>query len=535
MKKLLASSRFALWSVLMIWFLVRLYPITHTEPLTFTEVAASRKLLDYGFFELRGARLAVAYWTGTLPHPEAFRYMHYPLPMYWLLTFIFYLAGQYGVLAFVLFLKLAACVLVFKILDRHFERFAAWFGSVLFAVAPCSIILDPDTDLVAVGAILWPIGVYGLMARPIQSKSARWLSVVAAFCAGQIAWFTLTVIPSLMAYCESWTRPVGESLRALMRNKTALLILTASVASFACFLVQVVIYDPEIHQLIPFLRVKMGASKVTMPRSQLLTLFPLRTVLFIGVALIVGLVAGLRSAWRKREPLLMAALVYLPSFVLAALLIPHYFYMENMVYGSLLFPAAVLTTLAIQESRRWLVWLLAALAVPGMIYGQLFYAVPMISPAARVMADFVSKNTMKSDMVLTNLKGATPPFKSSDIWSGKATRVVSDRLIFFEFGKLKDLDTVPVIMKSNAVPVVYLLSKSGPIEPALLEKLHRDGQLETAAKVVFPPQELNVIEKLRAFVWYKVMRKGVAPASPAATVEQRYEFEIYRLEKGSVP
>jgi hypothetical protein len=536
MKKLLSSSRFALGSVLLIWFLVRLYPMTHVEPLTFTEVGAARGLLHYGFFESRGARLGVGYWAGTLPHPETYRYMHYPLPMFWVLTFVYYLSGEYGVLAFVLLLKLAACALVFKILDRNFERFAAWFGAVLFAVAPCAIILDCDADLVAAGAVFWPFAIYLLMRRPMESAATRWTAALIAFVAGQVSWFTLTVIPGLMAFCETWTRPPGDTVKALLKNKTALALLLGGVVSFAAFLAQVVIYDPDIHQLLPFIRTRMGATDSSaMPRGQLLTLFPLRTFLFVGAGLMAGLLAGLRWAGRRRTSLVMAATVYLPSFVVAALVLPQYFYTENMVYGSLLFPAAVLTSLAVQEHRRVLPWLLAVLAVPGLIYGQLYFAVPMISPAARTVAKFLAGHTQRTDVVLTNLKPANPPFKSSDVFAGKAVLVVADRAIFFNFERLEDLNRIPIIMKSNAAPMVMLVCKSRPLDPLLLDKLHRDARLETTATISLPSSQLNAVEKLRAFIWHKIMRKAKAPSAATGGEAQACDFELYRFEKSPTP
>jgi hypothetical protein len=436
----------------------------------------------------------------------------------------------------VLLLKLVACVLVFKILDRNFERFAAWFGTVLFAVAPCALILDCDADLVATGAVFWPFAIYLLMCRPLGSTGAGWAAALAAFAAGQVSWFALTVIPGLMAFCEPWTRPLGASVKAVLKNKTAQALLLGGVASFAVFLAMVVIYDPEINQLIPFIRTRMGTTTFsTLPRFQLLTLFPVRTVIFAGVGLVVGMLAGLRSVGRVRTPLVMAAVVYLPSFLLTALLIPHYFYTENMVYGSLLFPAAVLTALAVQEQGRILPWLLAALAIPGMIYGQLYFAVPMISPTARVVAKFLADHTQRTDVVLTNLKSSNPPFKTSDVFSGKAVQVVADRVIFFGFDRLEHLDAVPIIMKSNAVPVVLMVCKSRPLDPLLLNKLQRDAKLETTATVSLPPQRLTVVEKIRAFIWYKIMRKAKPPTPSASEDAQAFEFELYRLTEGGKP
>ena len=334
-----------------------------------------------------------------------------------------------------------------------------------------------------------------------------------------------------MAMTEDWTRPVRDAVKSVLKNRVALAVLAGAIASLIFFLLQVAYYEPALRDTVNYLRFKMGSSgNRTVPRSALLTLFPLRTFLFVGPALLLGAALALPIRLARSRPLAVAAWIYFLCFTFSALVLPHYFYMENMVYGSLLFPAAVLTALALQSRGRWLPWALAVAAVPGALGMQLYVSVPTITPAARMVARAIADHTTPEDIVLTNLRSAQPPFKSSDVHSGKAMQIVSDREILFGFEEVEQLTNDPRLAELAGAPLIFVRCSSRPISPALAEKLQRNGALFATVKLTLPPAELTAAEKIRSFVWYRVMRKGKLAPTGDALEPSEMSLEFYRLK-----
>lgn len=525
-QRLLASPKLALGSLILIWLAVRVYPLLQVEPIMNTEVAAARKLLNYGFVRLHGARLGARFFTGYLPNPEAFQYTHYPFSLFWLFTLVYSIAGAYGVLLFVFAMKLAGFVLVFRILAAHFERFPAWFATALFAIAPCSIALDVDTDIVATGALVWPFAVWALL------KWRTWLAAaLTMFIAAQISWFALTLIPALMILVANPARTFREGLSCVLKSRVAMAILIAGLFGFVFYLAQVAYYEPDFRALFSYVQLKMGETKSQqVTRSMLFTLFPLRTLLFTGAALVVGILLGLRQSRRAFSPFVLAAVAYLPSFVLAALVIPHYFYMENMVYCSLLFPATVLAAVAVQHGGRFTAPLLFALALPGLGYTQLSFAVPQISPTSRTIARLLVEHTAPTDVILTNLRPAKAPFKTSDVHSEKSVRVTADRHIYYGIETGQEVDDVPRDLKTDKAPMVFMLVKSCPISAGLASRLEREAKPMGTARIPVPQTSLTLPERLRAWVWYEIMRKGKRDTAAESARPEQLEFQFYRLK-----
>lgn len=496
-----------------------------------TEVWNAHKLLDYGFFERKGARLSPSSWSGQLPNPAAFNYTHYPLPMLWVYTLIYSFAGAWGVLGFTLACKLAGCIAVFLILSRFFDRFAAWLAAILFAAAPCSILLDLDTDLVAFGSLLWPVATLVILGWRGDARRglAPWKTGLMMFVAGQVSWFALTLIPALMSMTERWKGRLWATIIAVVKNRAAITLLFGGIGSFLLFLAQVVLYEPDFRELLSHIRLKLGESQPSaVPKWLLFTLLPLRTVIFVGPALIVGGVVGLFYVRRHPTPLMAAAIVYLPSFAFAALVIPNYFYMENIVYGSMLFPAAVLTAAAIQACGRLFFWLLVAIALPGVAYIHLSFSVPTITPTARMIGGMIASHTNKVDVVLTNLEPMRPPYKSGDVHSEKATKITSDRHIIYRVVSAEQLGDIPRVVKASDFPLVFVRCRSRTIAPELAARLER-AELIAAEKVSIPVGASTMAEKLRGWVWYNVMRKAKRPTVEVESVHGEELFEVYRL------
>lgn len=473
------------------------------------------------------------WWSGHLPNPEAYNYTHYPLPMLWVYTFVYWLAGGWGVMFLVLALKLVGCILVFKILDHHFQRFAAWFATVLFAIAPCSIILDCETDLVATGALLWPAAAWFLLMKKRPngvSAVPSWLAFMLTFVGGQISWFTLTLVPALMVMAAPPATSLRQTIAESLRDRVARALLFGALASFGFFLLQVVLYEPDFLTLIQHLRLKMGGEQSSrISRLSLFTLLPLRTVIFAGLALIAGGVSGLLLSHTNRKTLRTVAIVYLPSFLLAAIVIPHYFYMENIVYGSLLFPLAVLTAAVLEKQYRWLVLLLTVLALPGVAYTHLGFSVPTISATSRLIGRFMADHTAATDVIVTNVEMGHPPYKPSDVQAGKATSIIADRLVFYGVQSSEKLEQLPELLKRSDYNLIFIRSPGLPLSPDVSKRLEQDGQRLAVETLKLPTSELTLAERLRAYFWHEVMHKGKRLAPNSLSDSTTITFEVYRL------
>jgi len=98
------------------------------------------------------------------------------------------------------------------------------------------------------------------------------------------------------------------------------------------------------------------------------------------------------------------------------------------------------------------------------------------------------------------------------------------------FQTTEGLAHLPQMLKRTNPPVLFFLDASRPVAPDLLEKLHRDGKVIKTTTLSLPAHNLNMPERIRAFVFYRLMRKpkphNSAPGQDAAGEER---FEIYSL------
>lgn len=150
------KTKAILW-LSIIWITLRIYPAFMGWSATGTEVWQAHKLLDYGVQRLHGGAMSMEAWTGTVAHPEYYLYTHHPYPIFWFCTLLYYFFGIVGVATAMYLLKYAALILGFLVLDRYFSRPAAFWASVLYAVAPGSILLDGNANSVVVAAVFGPL------------------------------------------------------------------------------------------------------------------------------------------------------------------------------------------------------------------------------------------------------------------------------------------------------------------------------------------------------------------------------------------
>jgi hypothetical protein len=444
--------------------------------------------------------------------------------------------GGWGVIVLMLALKLATCVLTFLVLDRFFSRFPAWLATVLFVVAPCSIMLAHEVaNATTLIASLWPLGAFLLTSPrdgtgkpgPVRGPFIG----TAVFLAGQTDWFFLTIIPSLFFLLMERTGPWTDRLSATLKKPVCRRFLIGLTVTMVLFGLQVVLYEPDFRGLGTHLAMEAGAAgQKRVSHSGLFSLVALRFVLFVGVPLLLGLIAGLVHWWRRREPLPLveSVLVFLPVYGAAAFILPQYFVRENSMYSSLLFPAAVLTALVLEHHRRFLPWVLACLALPGIVEMHLYASPPLTSATSAAFGQFFAANSEKRDLILTNLDPPEAPFRISDVMASRATRIAADRNIFFGYREAGSWDNDYNVSKLTKAPILFLLDTSRTFSPALKQFLGDHARFLSSATLAVPSEGLNFYDEARSFVFYKIMRKEARPTSTSlgAGVEN---FEIYRL------
>jgi len=524
-----------LLSIIVIWSLARIYPAIKIEPRMGFEIWQAYKLLDYGFWARHGATLGMGSDTGILPNPDAFNYTHHPFAIMWLYALIYALSGPWAVVVLLLALRLATCVLVFLVLDRHFNRFSAWCATVLFCLAPCSMHLANEiANATSLAAILWPLGallVLGALPDSSSSPGARPRFLGSAvFLAGQMDWFAWTLIPPLLILGQRWLGCWRKTLAAAFRNPICIRILVGAGLTILALCLQVLFYERDYHTLVHHITAKAGANKAAVSRPLLFLLVPVRSLLWVGAPLLIGAVVGLCCCRRQWFPLVGASLAYVGVWALTACALAEYFVAESSIYNYLLFPAAVLTAVALEQRGRFLPWILLALCLPGILEIHLYASIPQLSETSKVVARFIADNSAKSDAIATNLEPGSPPYKASDVMAVRATRVAADRNIQFAFQTAEGLAHLPVMLKRTNPPALFFLDTSRPVAPDLLEKLHREGKVINRTTLSLPARKLNMPEKIRAFVFYRLMRKHKPHSTPGQQQTAGEEnFEIYSL------
>jgi len=520
----------ALGSLAVIWLAVRLYAMLTTEPPMCLELQQARKLLEYGVSATHGAPL----WSpvGRLLDPGASIYTNHPYPFFWLITAIYAASGPYAVLTLMTLAKLIGCLLLFKTLDAHLDRFPAWLGAVLYAIAPSGILEDFSASTVALSAIVWPIGAWLLLGRKdangaIARLPAPWCGIL-GFAAVQIDWLALAIIPALMSMTISWRAPWRESVLKLSKDPCARALAIGATAATFLFLIQVLVYIPDLGLLFKWLLVKSGGGAATISKTHLFMLVLIRVVVLVGIPLVTGSLTGCFCGSSPAASLATAALVHSVFFGLIVAIIPNYFYTERTVYPALLIPAAILTSIAIQRYRRLLPWLLVSLSLPGLLYAHISLAVPDFSSVSKQLGGFIAQNSTNTDIVLTNLKPFEPPYAASDIAGGKATAILADRKVFYGIERPEQIAQLPKSLKQNEGNLVFLLARSRPISPELAQIVHERAVLKSTLEVAIPLGQTSLAGRIRAFAWYKIMRK--APPSAQTVWDPSVTFDIYQMK-----
>ncbi len=515
------KSKALVW-LTVIWLVVRIYPawMGWSSLAADGEVIKAIKLLEYGVQRLHGAAVNPAIQYGTVAHPEHYNYCHSPYPVFWAYTAIYYCFGFAGVCAVLYLLKYAALLLCFVVLDRCFARSSAFWASVLYAVAPLYMLCDGASNTIILSTILWPISVALILFRFHRKERAGpgdlLLAGATAFLAGQACYFALSIIPSLVVINSRVASLRPRALRAVATDPINLAFVAGGVLSLLVFLGQVAVYEGGLSPLINYSLTKAGASAAGVRRLYVIGLIPLRISFFAGLALTFASLLGCLYLARDtslagKKPVL-GAFLYFVVFGAMVLAAPSAFVQENMYYSWLIFPGAVMAALVFDKAGHRLRNLILALGGMSMVLALLYAAVPIAgSPMGRYMGKVFAAHSKKTDFIFTNLRPLSSPYKASDIGGEACTKTYADRFIVFGVSEPAQLDVAGDLV-DESTGFQYWRMRSLTIGPGLEAELASRGKLVETIPVTFPDRTETLLERLRSFVYYSVMKKGKSPS-----------------------
>ncbi len=522
-----------------VWILVRIYPAIMGWSTIGTEVWQAHKLLEYGVQRLHGGAVRQDVWTGTIAHPEHYLYTHHPYPIIWFCAVVIRFFGIPGVAVAMFLLKYLALVLCFQVLDAHFSRPAAFWASVLYALAPVAIVLDGNANSVGVASAFWPIAVALIVFRFQRRQPATLGDLLLAgaimFVAGQTSWFALSMAPVLAAINARVTSLRLASLHQMLANPVSLALLLGGVLALLVFLGQVAYYEVDFASLRHYVVVKAGATHPTLPRLRLLELIPVRVLTFTGITLAFASFLGV--IYLVREPKLRGELAvgagsYFVTFMAMVLVLPGFFYTENHIYTFLAFPGAVLAALIFEQLGARLRSLILLSSLLGVAVALMYASVPIISSMSKFMGGVFAARTKSTDFIFTNLRPVSYPYKASDVTSGAATGIAADRLIFFGVSEPAQL-SLAGDLADDSTRFQYWRFRSLPIGSDLEAELRSHGELLQTLPLTFPAQADTLADKLRSFYWYSVMKKSKRAEPSAATASDLIDiYEVHpRLQQ----
>ena len=511
------------------WLLTRAYPLSRMEPWIYWEANEAKKLLEYGFMARAGAFIDNFYLCGHVAAPWKYNYVNHPYPMLWLDTLVYLFAGVWGVILTAGLIRLAGCLLMYAALKTFFPRPSALTGALLFILAPSSVIFSFDTNIVQLGAVLWPAALYlfGKYRPPVAMGTAFLLGGV-VFLGGQIDWLACSVFPVLLcaAVAPSCDPAAGLTFRPDRRQIIA--VLTGGFLSVAFFAGQIFYYTTNTSTTLSYIH---GQASVENAGSlpQMYAAIAVRGMLSVGPALFLGSLAALFILVRKRTVhwLQWVAILYPLTFLAAAVFLPRYFFRERTMYEYLVAPCVILTVTALEHlGSRLAVKALLGLAVLSLAYPMFQASIPIVSETSRTMGHFMRDSTQPDEVIVTNLAAQQPPFQTWDVGSVNMVGLAADRMIRPEISTSEALLDLLRSYSATELKVVFLHDTGRPIDPALLSYLRTQAQPQPAS-VVLPTERPPLASRLRSYYWQKIGKHQVA--APDDAPASGHHFETYRF------
>ncbi|MEY2486998.1 MAG: hypothetical protein QOH39_2646 [Verrucomicrobiota bacterium] len=521
------------------WLISRSLALLATRPRVpfYWEVFEIKKLFEYGFLERAGALVGIQYLPGHLSNPEVFNYVNHPYPIMWVFAFAYRFFGAWGMMLIVLSIGLASCLAVFVVFRRMFTPSSALFVTLLYTLAPSAILFDIDTNLVALGAVIWPSSML-VISHPVeQGRNSRgramFLGIVVFLC-GQISWFILSTLPALMAITAEEDVSLPRQLRTPWKNSFWLAIVSGGLATFSLFLMQVILYSPDLSESFAYAAAHTGSQDGFLSsRIRMATFVASKTLLLVGPALVVGGLCGLVywARGKARSRLALGAVVGLGCLLLTALVLIRFYYRERTGYAYMLFPIAVLTACVLEKTRTWLYLVLGALAIPGLAYVCLQISSPKISHAGSALAAFLQKTTKPEDVIMSNLRAQEPPFPSWDSGSREITMLAADRLLYYDIETVSQLmDQKTEFRSQRIVPrYLFLWNSSRPVSLDLMQYLERNGHLLVNQSLTIPAEEPSLALRLRSLYWRIIGSPFARNEAENQSKPGNMGFELYEL------
>jgi hypothetical protein len=530
-------SLLQLFAVILTWLISRglaLYAISNRIPF-YWEVFEVKKLLEYGFLNRAGALVNIQYLPGHLSNPEVFNYVNHPYPIMWLFVLAYQICGNAGMILIVLAIGFLGCLAVLVVLRTFFSQRSALIATLLYTVAPSSILFDVNTNVVALGAIIWPAAsfFYCLAAKGDEKPRFAWYLGLTVFSCGQISWFALSVVPPLMAMTAQLDTPLWQQALRFWKNRFWLAIIIGAALSALLFLLQILLYSSNLTASFSYALAHTGSEGgFVSSRVKMCAYIAAKSVLLIGPALIIGAALGLISLRKgaTTSAVIRGAIAGFVCALFVALVLIRFYYRERTPYAYLLFPATVLTAYALDRMGSKLALGLGGFAIVGIVYVCLQVSSPDLSNVGRSIAAFLRQVTSEEDVVLSNLREQQPPFPSWDTGSREVTMLVADRLLYYgieDAAKLKEQTDVFVSQRPRP-RFLFLRDLSRPTSSDLSQVIQNNDHLLSHVSLTVPVERESFGLKLRSFYWRIT---GSPFATQGRSSEQpRIEFDLYEIQ-----
>jgi hypothetical protein len=231
------------------------------------------------------------------------------------------------------------------------------------------------------------------------------------------------------------TLGIGWSRRLSIQPQWLLLqaLFLGSVLTVLFFAAQVFAYIADWNDLARYIS-KQGGNPL--PFAALLKSVSLRIALSLSPTLLLaGFFGFVLMLWRRTaRPVEMAALVYLPIFFAALVVLRGFFLTEIWPYEYLIFPFVLascyfLSSLPLLWRTRLVYPLLSVLALGGILYAQLQSTSPKLSTETSFLADLFSKESAPREVIATNMIDQAPPLPSWNVAGLYVARQKADRLL----------------------------------------------------------------------------------------------------------
>lgn len=513
-----------------VFALTRAWPMSVAEPWAYWEVFEAKKLNYYGWVERRGALLDVHYLAGIVPRPELHNYPNHPAPIHWVNMLFHRVLGDWGVIAFGLVLGLAACLTTLFVLRQIYTPAIALVGSLLFTIAPSSIIYDVDPNQGAIGAIIWPFAALAVSSS-LSRRWRAWLLGGACLISGQASWMVWVVFGALLigVFGIRW----NNRMRAAPDRCLIVALLAAGGFTVVLFALQVLFYTSDWHDL----RRYLGKQSVEHVGTYAwLARTATRSAMSLGPALAFGALAGCAVILVRKaaQPIELVVLAFLPLFAAASFALRGFFKTENWPYEYLIFPASVLCCVFLAALPAGKVWrasvaALLALGVAGLPYVFLRFSNPTLSTETRYVSDLMAAEVQPHEVVVTNLIDQSPPLQPWNVSGLYMAMHKADRLLRWNVSDTDQLAGLLDRFHTNILHVVYLRTMQQPVAPQLRTILEN----ASSRQFNLPAHDgsLPLSLRLRNYYWRITDRHQAPQAGQALNPDNTLELSHLTISK----